>query len=155
MLKRGISTCSCSGDFSAVLEEDADNEDLPMMSPKLEIGLSRQATTRAIGALAGSSSQSSVDVGVDFASFPSTSERLKPQPLRRKDPALHFQAAVRGDAQDLSKYLLRGGDPDSRDEQGWALLHHATVSLVWLGRDIMLYRTKSGTAVRGLPSLRV
>lgn len=125
MLKRGISSCSCSGD-SSVIEEDTDKEGLPTLSPKLEMGLSRQLTTRP----AFSGSSASVDVGVDSATFPAASERLKPQPFRRKDPAPHFQAAVRGDTQDLDKYLSHGGDPDSRDEQGWALLHHATVSLV-------------------------
>lgn len=133
MFKRTMSSCSCSGDCThSVLEEDVvlvvdtDEEDLPMMSPKLEMGLSRQLTQRA--SISGSTS-SSVDVGVDPTPFPPASERLKPQPFRRKEPALHFQAAVRGDAQDLNKFLLDGGDPDSRDEQGWALLHHATVSL--------------------------
>lgn len=59
---------------------------------------------------------------------PPAVERLKPQPFRRKEPALHFQACVRGDLQELSKWVQAGGDPNSRDEEGWALLHHATVS---------------------------
>lgn len=59
---------------------------------------------------------------------PPAAERLKPQPFRRKEPALHFQACVRGDLQELSKWVQSGGDPNSRDEEGWAPLHHATVS---------------------------
>lgn len=42
---------------------------------------------------------------------------------------MHFQASVRGDRQELNKWLISGGDPNSRDEEGWALLHHASVSV--------------------------
>lgn len=56
-------------------------------------------------------------------------ENLKPRDFRRKDPALHFLAGIQGDTEELEKWLLAGGDPNARDGEGWALLHHASVSL--------------------------
>ncbi|CAM9681509.1 unnamed protein product [Ectocarpus fasciculatus] len=124
MLRR-ISSCSCScgGGSSSVVDDDEDLDlDFPTMSPKLTLALSRQETTRG-AACSGSASDMSLD-----SPFPPTSaERLKPQPFRRKDPPMHFQASVRGDRQELNKWLISGGDPNSRDEEGWAMLHHASM----------------------------
>lgn len=57
------------------------------------------------------------------------SENLKPNVFRRKQPALHFLACVRGDVLELAGWLFGGGDPNERDSEGWALLQHASVSL--------------------------
>ena len=89
-----------------------------MTSPKLT--LSATTATRA-----------AYNSSLDMADSPPASERLKPQPFRRKDPALHFQACVRGDVHELTKWVKSGGDIDARDESGFGLLHHATVSFVF------------------------
>lgn len=126
MLRR-ISSCSCScgGGSSSVVDEEEDFDlDFPTMSPKLTLALSRQETSRG-AACSGSAS----DMSLDPPFPPMSAERLKPQPFRRKDPPMHFQASVRGDRQELNKWLISGGDPNSRDEEGWALLHHASVSV--------------------------
>ncbi|CAM9551124.1 unnamed protein product [Ectocarpus sp. 13 AM-2016] len=124
MLRR-ISSCSCSfggGSNSVVDEEEDFDVDFPTMSPKLTLALSRQETSRG-AACSGSAS----DMSLDPPFPPMSAERLKPQPFRRRDPPMHFQASVRGDRQELNKWLISGGDPNSRDEEGWALLHHASM----------------------------
>ena len=130
MFRSASSFNSCRGDDTADsssssayyrAEEGEELEDLPISSPRLAspppppetTSLARQPTTRAACS--------------DMEDGPPASERLKPQPFRRKDPALHFQACVRGDLRELAKWVRSGGDPNSRDEEGWALLHHATV----------------------------
>eukprot|EP00752_Nemacystus_decipiens_P001220 g1220.t1 len=89
-----------------------------MTSPKLTLSPSATRTTRAA---CSSSSRS------DTEGSPPASERLKPQLFRRKDPARHFQACVRGDIHELAQWVKSGGDPNARDDEGWALLHHATM----------------------------
>ncbi|CBJ32443.1 conserved unknown protein [Ectocarpus siliculosus] len=124
MLRRIAScSCSCGGGSSSVVDEEEDFDlDFPTMSPKLTLTLSRQETSRG-AACSGSAS----DMSLDSPFPPMSAERLKPQPFRRKDPPMHFQASVRGDRQELNKWLISGGDPNSRDEEGWALLHHASM----------------------------
>lgn len=109
MFRIASSCCNYSSTSDSVRE---DEEDFPMTSPKLNL----ETTSR--GACG------------DMEDTPPASERLKPQRFRRKDPALHFQACVRGDIHELRKWVKSGGDPNARDGEGWALLHHATVSLV-------------------------
>ncbi|CAM9649086.1 unnamed protein product, partial [Hapterophycus canaliculatus] len=47
--------------------------------------------------------------------------------FRRKDPPLHVQASVRGDRTELNRWLVSGGGANIRDDDGWALLHHASM----------------------------
>lgn len=64
--------------------------------------------------------------------FPEVPRLSKPnvsRPLRRRQPALHFLACARGDVDELTDWLCTGGDPNSRDSDGWALLLHASVSV--------------------------
>ncbi|CAB1115783.1 unnamed protein product [Ectocarpus sp. CCAP 1310/34] len=122
---RLISSCSCScgGGSSNVVDEDEDFDlDLPTMPTKLTLATSRQERSRGA-----TCSGSAGDMSVDPPFPPMSAERLKPQPFRRKDPPMHFQASVRGDLQELNKWLISGGDPNSRDDEGWALLHHASM----------------------------
>lgn len=101
---------------------DFDDEPPPMISPKL----TRCDETSPTSATGASRSAGGMRMGMEPA-LP-TLEHLKPRDFRRKDPALHFLAGIRGDKEELENWLLAGGDPNARDGEGWALLHHASVS---------------------------
>eukprot|EP00903_Cladosiphon_okamuranus_P016688 g15385.t1 len=115
MFRAAVSSCCSSGSGNACDEED--EFPMPMTSPKLT--LSATSTTTAACSFS--------DMEDSESDSPPASERLKSQPFRRKDPAQHFQACVRGDIHELTKWVTSGGDPNARDEEGWTLLHHATM----------------------------
>lgn len=105
---------------------DFDDEPPPMSSPKLT-RCDETSPTSAAPARALSASTSTGEIGLGMEPALPTLD-LKPRDFRRKDPALHFLAGIRGDTEELEMWLLAGGDPNARDGEGWALLHHASVS---------------------------
>ncbi|CAN0058708.1 unnamed protein product [Scytosiphon promiscuus] len=127
---RSMSSCSSCGDSNPPGRgfDDDHDQDLPMLAPPA-LGLSRQETRSAATATPPSAPFATSSDFQDGSNspYPSVSERLKPHPFRRKDPPLHVQASVRGDRQELEKWLVSGGDANIRDDDGWALLHHASM----------------------------
>lgn len=63
-----------------------------------------------------------------FPDVPCLSKPRLSRHFRTRTPALHFLASARGDVDELTDWLRTGGDPNSRDSDGWALLLHASVS---------------------------
>ena len=120
----------CSSNYTQLFGApvmEFDDEPPPMSSPKLTRCDETSPTSATAAARSMSTSTGGMGLGMEPA-LPSL-ENLKPRDFRRKDPALHFLAGIQGDTEELEKWLLAGGDPNARDGEGWALLHHASVSL--------------------------
>lgn len=110
-----------------------DDEPPPMMSsPKLTRYDECDETslpTIAVAGLVRTSPSMGDGMGMEEPALLPTLGHLKPRDFRRKDPALHFLASIRGDTEELEAWLVAGGDSNARDGEGWTLLHHASVSL--------------------------
>ncbi|CAM9494784.1 unnamed protein product [Laminaria digitata] len=119
-------TSSCTAQLFSDPVMDFDDEPPPMSSPKLT-RCDETSPTSAAPARALSASTSTGEIGLGMEPALPTLD-LKPRDFRRKDPALHFLAGIRGDTEELESWLLAGGDPNARDGEGWALLHHASMN---------------------------
>lgn len=121
-------TSSCTQLFGDPVM-DFDDEPPPMSLPKLTRCDETSPTSATAAEARSTSTTSTGGMGMGLEPALPTLEHLKPRDFRRKDPALHFLAGIRGDTEELENWLLAGGDPNARDGEGWALLHHASVSL--------------------------